>query len=153
MIPPGTPLVPRIMSMIRSDLDAVPIFLLRHIENTDRLSNGISLLYHKYRNKLCFTEYKLCIGFKSVVQGRAGLAPSSSSSSSSSVVPLAAPPRRASSRLPAAAAVRRRSSGDSDEDEMSFDSAESGEESSGSGGSSSYYDEEEEEEDSDDDRY
>ena len=41
MIPPGAPVVPRLMNRIRGDVDAVPIFLFRHIETPDRLSTGV----------------------------------------------------------------------------------------------------------------
>jgi hypothetical protein len=34
-------MVPRIMSRIRGDPEAAPIFLFRHIESLDRLSTGV----------------------------------------------------------------------------------------------------------------
>ena len=44
VIPPSAPMVPRIMSRIRGDPEAVSIFLFRHIELLDRLSTGVYLV-------------------------------------------------------------------------------------------------------------
>jgi len=41
-IPPSAPVIPLLMSRIRADPAAVPIFLFRHIELPDRLSTGIN---------------------------------------------------------------------------------------------------------------